>query len=79
MNSEKLISSFNKLNHLSFDESKSYFLHSNNKQNTKKNLYSGFYKKKNYLYKKNWAIKEDKYQKKQIKEQIKEKKNFWIK
>ena len=53
MNSEKLISSFNKLNHLSFDESKSYFLHSNNKQNTKKNLYSGFYKKKNYLYKKN--------------------------
>ena len=64
MNREKLISSFNRLNQ-SFDESKSYFLYSNNKQSTKKYLYSGFYKKKNYFYIKN-TIKEDKYQKKQI-------------
>ena len=64
MNREKLISSFNRLNQ-SFDESKSYFFYSNNKQSTKKYLYSGFYKKKNYFYIKN-TIKEDKYQKKQI-------------
>ena len=65
MNRENLISPFNTFNQ-SFDETKSYFLYSNNKQNSKKNLYSGFYKKKNYFYKKNRTIREDKYKKNQI-------------
>ena len=65
MNRDKLISPFNTFNQ-SFDETKSYFLYSNNKQNSKKNLYSGFYKKKNYFYKKNRTIREDKYKKNQI-------------
>jgi hypothetical protein len=50
----------------SFDESNSYIHNSNIQNNNKKKLYSGFYRKKNYYFKKNRVIKDEKYQKKQF-------------